>query len=143
MFIGNQVRDGLAEVPKELIAGLGALYHMSRKHWQPWQRIVPAQLLELGNHVVGPVLRTGLPAIVDHVADTTISHVVPANRLLVAVEVFFEVILHKPAVKLIDLESSGFGSRGVVSDSQQRVPKPQYHPMAVRWCPVERSIRMH
>src|SRR5664280_3112974 len=87
MFIGSQVRDGLAEVPQELVARRSALHHVPGKYWHPGQWIVPAQFLELDDHIVGPVLRTRFPAIVDHIADAAFSHHARAYRLLVAVQV--------------------------------------------------------
>ena len=74
MLVGDQVANGLAEVPQEPVAGFGAFHHLPGENRHPGQRIIAAPLLELRDHVVGPVLRTGLPAIVDHVADAALAH---------------------------------------------------------------------
>ena len=67
VFVGDQVGDGLAEVPEEAVAGFGAFHHVSGEDGHPGQRIVAAALFELGDHVVGPVLRAGLPTVGDDV----------------------------------------------------------------------------
>ena len=94
VLVGDQIANGLAEIPQELVAGFGAFDHLPGEDRHPGQRIVAAPLLELGHHVVGPVLRTRLPAIGNHVADAALAHVVRADRLLVAVEIAVHVILH-------------------------------------------------
>ena len=89
MLVRDQIANGLAEVPQEPVAGFGAFHYLPGENRHPGQRIVATQLLELRDHVVGPVLRTRLPTIVNHVADAALAHVIRADRLLVAVQVGF------------------------------------------------------
>ena len=119
MLVCDQVGNGLAKIPQEPVARFGAIDHMPRQNRHPGQRIIAAQLLELRDHVIGPILRTGLPAIVDDVADASFSHEVRANRLLVTVEVVIEILLHKPAIQLIHFEAGSFRGRRMVGDPKQ------------------------
>ena len=95
-------------------------------------RVVAAQLLELRDHVVGPVLRAGLPAVVDDVADALLAHLVGADRLLVAVEILLHVVLHVAAIHLVDFKAGGLGGGGMIRDAQQRIAEAQHDPIARR-----------
>ena len=69
VLVCDEVGDGLAEIPEEAIAGFRTPDDVAGKHRKPGSWIVTAQLFELGNHVVGPVQRASLPAVVDYVVN--------------------------------------------------------------------------
>ena len=94
-------------------------------------------------HIIGPVLRTGFPAVVHHIAQSLLADQVRANRRLVAVQVCVHVLLHVPAVHLVHFKTGSLGGCRVVSDAQQRVPESKHDPVSRRWRPVECSIGMH
>ncbi len=79
----------------------------------------PRRLLELRDHVVGPVLRSGFPAVVDDVADAALPHLVGADRFFVTVEVLFHVLPNVFAVQLVHFEAGSFRGRGMIRDAQQ------------------------
>ena len=143
VFVGDEVANGLAEVPQELVAGCGALYHLPGQNRHPRRWIIAAQLLELGDHIVGPVLRTGFPAIVDYIADALLAHPVRTHCLLVAVQIGVEVLSDKPAVQLVHFKTGGFCGGGVVGDAQQGIADAKHGPMAGRRRPVQGSIGTH
>ena len=132
VFVGDEIGDGLAEVPQEAVAGFGALDHAAGKHGHPGCGIVAAQLFELRDHVVSPVLRSGFPTVVDYEANASLAHQFGADGFLVAVEVRLEVLLHKAAIEFVDLKARSFGGGGVVGDAEQRVAEAQHDPVARR-----------
>ena len=69
VFCGDEVFNGLAEVPKELVAGFRALDDLAGQDGQPRGGVISAQTFEVGEDVAGPILRAGLPAVVDDVMD--------------------------------------------------------------------------
>jgi hypothetical protein len=82
VFVGGKVGDGLAEVPEEFVAGFGGFNDVAGEDRQPGNGAVSAVLGELGDHVVGPVLRAGFPAIGDDVFQAALAHPVGRQRVL-------------------------------------------------------------
>src|SRR5450432_2509130 len=105
MLIGDEVRDGLSEIPEKAIARSRTFDNTSRQHRQPRFRIVTTQCFELREHVVGPILRTSLPAVVDYILNPSLAHQISADDILIAVEIFLEVVLHKSPIELVHLEA--------------------------------------
>ena len=139
----DQVGDRFAEVPEKSVAVCGTLDNPARQHRHPRHRIVATQFPELGNHVVGPVLRAGLPAVVHHVMQSTLADQVGPNGSLVAIQVGVHVLLHIPAVHLVHFKPGGLGCGRMIGDAEQRVAKAKHRPVAGRRSPVECPIRMH
>ena len=115
----DQIRDGFAEVPEKAIASFGAFDNSPGQHWQPRRRLVTAKFFELRHHVVSPVLRAGFPAVIDHVLNAFLTHLIRPNSFFVAVEVFLEIILHVAAIKLVHLKPRGLGCCRMIRDSHQ------------------------
>ena len=93
VVLGGQVADGLAEVPQEAVARLGALHDAAGEDRQPGPQVVAAALGELRDHLVGPVLDAGFPAVGDHVLQAALAHQ-RAHGVLVLVQIVVEVGLH-------------------------------------------------
>src|SRR5580700_2718079 len=121
VLIGNQIGDGLAEVPKKTIACRRAFDDATAQYRKPWSRIVSAQLLELRQHVVSPILSSSLPAVVNHVADALFAHLICTHSVFVAVEVLLEVVLYEAMIELVHFQSGRFGRGRMIGDPLQRV----------------------
>src|SRR5207249_11198683 len=91
-------------------------------------------------HIVGPVLRPSLPAVVDDVADALFSHLIHAYGVLIAVQVFLEIILDEAAIEFVHFEASRLRGSRVIGDALQRVPEPQHHPPPLLWSPIKRAV---
>ena len=83
-------------------------------------RIVATPLGDLDDHVVGPILRTGLPTIGDYKTDSAFAHHVGPYGFFVAVEVAVHLVLNKARVQLIDFEAGRFFRRWMIRNAQQR-----------------------
>ena len=143
MLIVGKVGDRLAKVPEKSVTGLSAVHDLPGQNRHPGDRIISATLSELGDHIVGPILRAGFPAVVDHIAHAPLTYERGTDGLLIAIEVSLEILLHKSAVELIDLKTRGLSRGWMVGDSEQRVAEAQHYPLAGRRSPVERTIRVH
>ena len=121
VLVGDEVGDGLAEVPKEPFAGGGGIDQTPGEDRQPGHGVIAAATAELLDHVVGPIQRAGLPTVCDDVLDAAFAHPVGADGLLVAVEVVVHVAANIAAIELVHLETRGFGGCRVVGNAEQRV----------------------
>ena len=119
MLVRDQIANSLTEVPQELVTGFSTFDHLPGENRHPRQRIIAAPLLELGDHVVGPVLRTRLPAIGNHVPDAALAHVIRADRVFVTIKVAVHVLLDVAVIQFVDLKASSFCCRRMVGDSQE------------------------
>ncbi len=140
VFGRDQVRDGFTEVPEKTIAGLGAFDDSARQYRQPWCRIVAAKRFELRHHIVSPVLRSGFPAVIDHILNAFLAHLIRTNCFLVAIEVFFEIIFYETAIKLVHFKSRCLRRRWVIGDSHQRVADAKNDPVALCRSPVKGPV---
>ena len=74
MILGNQLRNGAAEIPQKAICIGCALDDDAGERRQPRMRIVAAPLLELFENFVGPVLRAGFDAVCEQRRDSCAAH---------------------------------------------------------------------
>ncbi len=106
VVLGDEVAQGLAEIPEEPVARLGAFDDPAGQDRQPGAHVVAAALRERVEHPVGPVGDPGLPAVGDHVLKTALAHEA-AGGALVLIEVVLEIGLDVGPVELVDLEPGG------------------------------------
>ena len=84
VIVCQHVRQRLAKIPKKSLTGLGTLDYAAGQNRHTWARIITTPLGEFRDQIVGPVLSSRLPAIINHVLKTTLTHQL-ANRILVVV----------------------------------------------------------
>ena len=143
VFRGNQIGNSLAEIPQEAITGFGAFYNMSGKYRQPWRGIIAPQLFELLQHLVGPVLRAGFPAVVDDELDALLAHLIGANCFFIAVQILLEIATHIAPIQLVDFQTRCFLGCRMIRNAEQRISHPQNDPVTCRRRPVQRSVSAH
>ncbi|EEF23102.1 conserved hypothetical protein, partial [Ricinus communis] len=132
MTVRDQVGDGTAEVPQEAVAGLGAIDHAPAQHRQPRQGIIAAALAEFGQHVGGPVLLVGFPAVQHQVAQA-----LGAGHLA---EIRFEVRGDGGAIQLVHFQADALLGGRIVGLAGERVAQAQYGPAACRNVPIKAAI---
>ena len=136
VVLRQEVRDGAAEVPQEAVAHVRALHHATGQHRQVRRRVVAAPRAELLDHVVGPVLVPGLPAVHQEVAEALAE--VRTHGAGDHVDVVLDVGVHVLAAELVDLVAGRLRRGGMVLLAGERVAHAQDDPLAGGHVPVER-----
>ena len=104
--------------------------------------VVAAAAGELGEHLVRPIGRPGLPAVGDDVLEAAPAHEA-AGGVLVLVEIVVEVGLDVGPVELVDLEPGGLGRGRGVAGPGERVAEAEDGPAAGGRGPVEPAVGAH
>src|SRR6185503_15944111 len=104
VVLGEQLGDGLPEVPQKPVARLGAVDDVAGQGWEKRRRIVPAATRELFEDVVGPVLRPGFDAVAEGRGDAPAAKQ-GTEHLSIERQVLRHVVANAVSAQLVDLEA--------------------------------------
>ncbi len=141
MIVGQQIRDGAAEIPKKTIARACAFDHSPGQDWQKQRGIISATLTELADHVVSPVLGVRFPAVHQEVAETLAK--IWADSVGDHIDISFYIIFNVLAAEFVHLIAGCFAGGGMVFFASQGVAHAQNHPFTGGDFPIESSVFAH
>src|SRR6202012_3229910 len=102
-----------AKVPQKAVTHIGALHYVTGKHRKISSWVIATTAMKLGNHLIGPVLHTGFPAIHRHVLQRGAGQI--TEMLLDRIHVATEVGLHILRAELVDfITKAGSSCRTVL-----------------------------
>ena len=141
VILGKEISDGAAEVPQKAIADVRAFHNSAGQHRQVGSRVVSAPTLKFADHLLGPVLVVGFPAVHEEIAETFAE--VRAQRSRNHVDVSPGIVADVFAAELVYFVSRGFRTGRMIFLSGQRIPHAQDDPLSRRHIPIERPILAH